>query len=228
MVKSVMRARGIRHAHVLHPTLMYELFNAFWRYDATVRRVQEFSRFKALAPIDAALAGEVSLPERFIAVRFYFSDCFPDTPENRWFAASVVDGLAARTDVVLLNNDLVVDDHRDYAPAHASRVHVLSPHMRPETNLAIQTAAISRASGFVGTYGGYSYLAPLYGVSSIAFYSRASFKRHHLELAHRAFQRMGSARLMPVEVRQAGLLVEGLAGTLGAVAPAAGFVIVIS
>lgn len=222
VVKGVMRARGIRHAHVLHPTLMYALFNAFWRYDATVRRVQEFSRFKALPPIDAALAGEVSLPERFIAVRFYFSDCFPDTPENRWFAASVVDGLAARTDVVLLNNHLVIDDHRDYVPAHASRVHVLSPHMRPETNLAIQTAAISRASGFVGTYGGYSYLAPLYGVSSIAFYSRASFKRHHLELAHRAFQRMGGARLMPVEVRQAGLLVEGLAGTLGAVAPAAG------
>ena len=212
VVKRVMRARGIRQAHLLHPALMYALFNSFWRYAATVKRLEEFARFRRLPPVAGVLDGKAALPDRYVAVRFYFSECFPDTPENRAFAAQVVDGLAARGDVVLLNSDLVVDDHRDCGFGASGRVHVLSPHMRPEDNLALQTAAISGASAFVGTYGGYSYLAPLYGVSSVAFYSRQSFKQHHLELAHRAFQRLGGAQLMPVDVRRAQPLADALAG----------------
>jgi hypothetical protein len=212
VVKRVMRARGIRQAHLLHPALMYALFNSFWRYAATVKRLEEFARFRRLQPVAGVLEGKAALPERYVAVRFYFSQCFPDTAENRAFAAQVVDGLAARGHVVLLNSDLVVDDHRDCGFGASGRVHVLSPHMRPEDNLALQTAAISGASAFVGTYGGYSYLAPLYGVSSVAFYSRQSFKQHHLELAHRAFQRLGGAQLMPVDVRRAQPLADALGG----------------
>ena len=212
IVKRVMRARGIRQAHLLHPMLMYSLFNAFWRYAVTVKRLEEFARFRRLVPAADALAGKTELPERYVAARFYFSECFPDTPENRAFAVHVVEGLAARGDVVLLNSDLVLDDHRDCSFTRAGRVHVLSPHMRPEDNLALQTAAIGRASAFVGTYGGYSYLAPLHGVSSVAFYSRQSFKQHHLELAHRAFAHLGGAQLMPVDVRRAQPLADALAG----------------
>ena len=212
VVKHVMRARGIRQAHLLHPALMYGLFNSFWRYAATVKRLEEFARFRRLPAVGGVLDGKATLPARYVAVRFYFSECFPDTPENRSFASKVVDGLASRGDVVLLNSDLVVDDHRDCGFEHPGRVHVLSPHMRPEDNLALQTAAISGATAFVGTYGGYSYLAPLYGVSSVAFYSRQSFKQHHLELAHRAFQRLGGAQLNPVDVRRAQPLAEALSG----------------
>jgi hypothetical protein len=212
VVKRVMRARGIRQAHLLHPTLMYALFNSFWRYAATVKRLEEFARFRRLPAVPGMLDDKRALPDRYVAVRFYFSDCFPDTPDNRAFASQVVDGLAARGDVVLLNSDLVVDDHRDFGFDRPARVHVLSPHMRPEDNLALQTAAIGRASAFVGTYGGYSYLAPLCGVSSVAFYSRQSFKQHHLELAHRAFQRLGGAQLMPVDVRRVQPLADALSG----------------
>jgi len=212
VVKRVMRARGIRQAHLLHPTLMYSLFNSFWRYAATVKRLEEFARFRRLPASEGLFDNKAALPERYVAVRFYFSDCFPDTPENRAFASQVVDGLAARGHVVLLNSDLVVDDHRDFGFGRAARVHMLSPHMRPEDNLALQTAAIERATAFVGTYGGYSYLAPLCGVSSVAFYSRQSFKQHHLELAHRAFQRLGGPQLMPVDIRRAQPLADALAG----------------
>jgi hypothetical protein len=217
VVQRVMRKRGIRQAHLLHPALMYGLFNSFWRYAVTVKRLEEFTRFRRLPAPTGVLDGRAALPERYVAVRFYFSDCFPDTPENRAFAAQVVDGLAVRGDVVLLNSDLVVDDHRDFGFERASRVHVLSPHMRPEDNLALQTAAIVGATAFVGTYGGYSYLAPLCGVSSVAFYSRQTFKQHHLELAHRAFQRLGGAQLNPVDVRRAQPLADALAGLSGAV-----------
>jgi hypothetical protein len=212
VIKHVMRARGMRQAHLLHPALMYGLFNSFWRYAATVKRLEEFARFRRLPAVTGVLDGKATLPDRYVAVRFYFSECFPDTPENRSFASRVVDGLAARGHVVLLNSDLVVDDHRDYGFDRPGRVHVLSPHMRPEDNLALQTAAISGATAFVGTYGGYSYLAPLYGVSSVAFYSRQSFKQHHLELAHRAFQRLGGAQLNPVDVRRVQPLAEALSG----------------
>ena len=88
--------------------------------------------------------------------------------------------------------------------------------MRPEDNLALQTAAIVGATAFVGTYGGYSYLAPLCGVSSVAFFSRQTFKQHHLELAHRAFQRLGGAQLNPVDVRLVQPLADALSGLSGA------------
>jgi hypothetical protein len=216
LIKSVMRTRGIRRAHLLHPTVMYSLYNAYWRYATTVKDLEAHAKFRMLPPVSPELVTGLGLPDRFVAVRFYFSDCYPDTPDNRAFASRVVEGLAARGHVVLLNSDIVVDDHRDFAPAQRARVHVLSANMSPETNLALQAAAISRASAFVGTYGGYSYLAPLYGVSSVAFHSRTTFKQHHLELAHRAFLRLGSARLVPVDVRSADLVGDALAGIVTA------------
>ena len=54
--------------------------------------------------------------------------------------------------------------------------------MHPSTNLGVQTAIIANARAFVGTYGGYAYLAPFFGVHSTSFYSRTTFKRHHLDL----------------------------------------------
>jgi hypothetical protein len=79
--------------------------------------------------------------------------------------------------------------------------------MTPEGNLAVQTAVIAGARAFVGTYGGYSYLAPLYGVRSLAFYSDPdAFFAHHLDFARRTFRRLGAASLMPLDVRDVDLL----------------------
>ena len=43
--------------------------------------------------------------------------------------------------------------------------------LHPRENLALQTAVVAGASAFVGTYGGFSYLAPFLGVRSTAYYS---------------------------------------------------------
>jgi hypothetical protein len=205
LLRQVVRARGLTRVQLLHPSLMYDAYKAFWRYDATAPRLEAMARFRRLPPVDLGAAAP-ELPTDFVAVRFYFSTCFPDTPANRALAAGVIEGLAARHDVVLLNNDIVVDDHRDFAPGAQGRVHQLTAHMQPETNLAVQTAVISRARAFVGTYGGYSYLAPLYGVNSVAYYSAATFKRHHVVLAQRAFQKLGHATVTPLDVARADLL----------------------
>jgi hypothetical protein len=201
LVREVMRSRGLRRAHLLHPSLMYDLYWSFWAYASTVKQLDEqasFRRLPAVPKVDG-------LPDDYVAVRFYFSRCFPETPENRAFVQRTLAALSARTDVVLLNTPFSVDDHRDFT-LHAPRIHSIADRMEPATNLALQTAVIANARAFVGTYGGYAYLAPLCGVESVAFYSRSNFKRQHLDLAHRVFNRLGTARLTPVDVATAGVL----------------------
>jgi len=108
--------------------------------------------------------------------------------------------------VVLLNTPFAVDDHRDAAHPGGRVMTIKSEHMVPERNLAVQTAVIARAKSFVGTYGGYSYLAPFCGVPSLALYSRRSFQVSHLEVARRVFEGLGSAPLIAIDGNDLSLL----------------------
>ena len=171
-----------------------------------MRRIEDYTRYQRIAaPVIPALAGR--LPASYVAVRFYFSSCFPDTAENRAFVEATVRGLAATTDVVLLNTGIRVDDHQDYAPGRQSRIHTVDDLMTPERNLDVQTAVIAGARAFVGTYGGYSYLAPLCGVPALAFYSvREAFYANHRELAERVFRDVNGGSLVTLDVKDAALV----------------------
>jgi hypothetical protein len=164
------------------------------------------------APVAESLP---DLPSDYVAVRFYFSECFPDTPENRAFARAAVDALSERTAVVLLNPGFQVDDHDDWASSASSRVITIADRLTPASNLAVQTAVIAKARALVGSYGGYSYLAPLTGVPAFGFYSRPTFKLHHLHAAQRAFERLGAPVLTCVDTSQMPVLqsVRGVATT---------------
>ena len=192
----VTAARGLEGPELLHPGMMYRLFMPFWKELATVARVDRYTTHTRLEPPDDPVLR--ALPADYVAARFYFSDCFPDTPANRAFVASTIDSISHQMPVVLLNTPFAVDDHRDVAPG--GRVLTIADHMIPERNLAVQSAVIARARAFVGTYGGYSYLAPFYGVSAVAFYSQRTFKPQHLHLAQRVFDRLGGATLVPLDV----------------------------
>jgi hypothetical protein len=206
MVRTVIRETGLRQPFLLHPGLMYRLFHPFWKEQSTVRRISDYTGYGRITPpLVPSLNGR--LPPSYVAVRFYFSSCFPDTADNRAFVEATVRSLAATTDVVLLNTGIRVDDHQDYAPGRESRIHTVDDLMTPERNLDIQTAVIARARAFVGTYGGYSYLAPLCGVPAVAFYSeRDSFHAIHRELAERVFREMNAGSLVTLDVRDAALL----------------------
>jgi hypothetical protein len=216
MLRRVIDSAGLDRPILLHPGLMYRLFRPFWQQEATVHRVDDYTRHERITrPVVAALAGR--LPESYVAVRFYFSSCFPDTPENRAFAESTLHGLAASTDVVMLSTGFQVDDHRDYASGRSPRVHTIDDLMTPAGNLDVQTAVIAGARAFIGTYGGYSYLAPLCGVPSLAFFSvRQAFHSYHLEVAERVFRGMNTASLVALDVRDAELvrMALGSAGTV--------------
>jgi hypothetical protein len=194
----VRESHRLSRAELLHPGMMYRLFNPVWKEVATPARIDAYTVFERIGAPERPPA---DLPTEYVAARFYFSDCFPDTPANRDFVGSTLDTISRQIPVVLLNPPFAVDDHRDFTPS-GGRVISVADRMRPESNLGVQTAVIARARAFVGTYGGYSYLAPHLGVSALAFYSARTFKTHHLHLAQRVFERLGGATVVPLETAQ--------------------------
>jgi len=78
-------------------------------------------------------------------------------------------------------------------------VHYLPESLDPARNLHVQSAIVAGASAFVGTYGGFAYLAPFYGVPSLAYYDDPNgFSARHLAMARSAFDAIGSSGLLRV------------------------------
>jgi hypothetical protein len=188
----VQAKRRLNGAELLHPSQMYQLFDHFWLQRTPVTLVEAFSVFTTLpAPPPSGILAQ--LPEHYVAAKFYGNVALPPTPENRQFVTTYLADLASRVDVVLLNTAQRFDDHDDFPPSLRGRLHSIDHLMTPENNLAVQTEVIRGARGFVGTYGGFSYLAPLCGTNALAFYSHASgFRFDHLEVAKRVFSALGA------------------------------------
>ena len=196
----------------LHPRFMYQTLEPFWKDEAGFGLLTRFTNHRRMDAIDDEVL--TALPDNYVAVRFYFSNCFPDKPKNRAFARAVVSGLSEQAPVVVLTSGLRLDDHSDYLPEPNDRVITIAAGVQAARNLAVQSAVIGRARAFVGTYGGYSYLAPFHGVPSVGFYSQQSFKLHHLYAAQRVLERLGQASVMAVNVAHAELVREATAGSI--------------
>jgi hypothetical protein len=209
VIRRVRAALGGGATQLLHPALMYALFMPFWKDRAPSSRVFDHVRYRRIdLPRPAALP---PLPASYIAVRFYFSNCFPDTAGNRAFVSRAIETLADHHDVVMLNPGFRPDDHVDYAAFSHPRVHVFDMSAHASENLGWQSAIIAGAQAFVGTYGGFAYLAPFCGVRSIAFYSDHNYFTYHLGVAQRAFSEIGSDALEAIDVRTVRML-DGIMG----------------
>jgi hypothetical protein len=203
--RQVKAQRGLERSDVFHPSLF---FNTYYRVMKMDRRgfitsvVHDENESTGLAARYARLtapdAGSVAdrLPEDYVAVRFYARPSFPDSAENRAFMSATIEALCATGPVVVLNNRLELDDHFDLEPAAHQNVVMIDDLMEPSNNLQVQTIAVSRARGFVGTYGGLAYLAPFFGVPSIGFRSvEGELHAWHHELALRIFEGPGWGEL---------------------------------
>ena len=211
VVDRVRAARGIDRSSVLHPEMMYRLLMPFWKEQAPIARAE---RYASYARITAPRGMVADLPADYVAARFYFSDCFPDTSANRDLIAAILEAVARDRHVVLLNTPFAVDDHVDASHA-GHRITTVDPRMMtPERNLAVQTAVVAGARAFVGTYGGFSYLAPFCGVPSLAFYSQATFQSSHLHAARRALERLGGPSVTAIDARDVPLVRLALSGAL--------------
>ena len=175
---------------VVHPSAMFRLFAALWRKQAALDLVESFSVFRRLTTLpDTELPP--GLPANYVVAKFYFSKAFPDTQNNRAFVAETLRCIGRRAPVALLSTSVQLDEHSDFEARTNSGLFVVDSHAVPQKNLELQTRLIAGAKGFIGTYGGFSYLAPFYGVSSLSFFSRRNgFESHHLDLANRVFDRL--------------------------------------
>jgi glycosyltransferase involved in cell wall biosynthesis len=202
------------HADVLHPSLMYRLLSLYWFGKAGIGILDKHTDYRRFAAIEQPRAiGD--LPNDYVAVRFYFRPSFPDTPENRRFAAAVIRSINREHPVVLLNTGLNIDDHEDLQPGTGpgQGIFRVEHQMTPERNLEVQTEIISRARALVGTYGGLTYLAPYYGVPSVGFYSEETeLVPVHLDMGWRLGKKMQTT-VATVDARAQELLRMVLAGS---------------
>lgn len=205
IVARATRTLGLEGAvSLVHPSLMYKLLRFYWYEKAGVGLLTKHTDYRRLSIGDGRVPGH--LPKDYVAVRFYFRPSFPDTPDNRHFAADVIRSLSRDVPVVLLNTGLSLDDHEDLQVPGGMGVHHVEDLMTPHQNLDVQTRIIAGARAFVGTYGGLAYLGPFYGVPAVGFYSNESeLVPAHLDVGWRLGRTMG-APLAALDARNTGLL----------------------
>lgn len=201
LLAGAIAAAGLQRVRWLHPLVMYRLFTSYWKEEAVLEPITAFLRYAPLPPPPAHPAA-ASLPAEYVAAKFYFSQSFPDTPENRAFVQRSIAAVAAQVPVVVLSTGARLDDHHDALIPAMPGVQVV--HAGVRDNLAAQSAVVARARGFIGTYGGFSYLAPLYGVDSLSFFSaRDKLVPFHLEHAQRVYGSRPRGRFLAVDTADA-------------------------
>jgi ADP-heptose:LPS heptosyltransferase len=202
----------VKRAALLHPLMMYSALTPVWRQRVPYAALDELTAHRWLTTPDRShLEGQ--LPSRYIAVKFYASRQFPATPDNKQFVAGVIKQLAKDHHVVVLASGARLDEHEDFSFEYGERVHSIDHLLSPDTNLDTQTRIIAGATAFVGSYGGFSYLAPYFGVPAVSFYeSRESFFDCHLDFARRVFTPPRGAGFVALDVRDAHLIESLLGG----------------
>ena len=195
--------KDVHSRSMLHPSTMYGLFNPFWWGHVDAEWVHRFAKYERLDSPGLSTVESRRPDTPYTAVKFYFNDCFPNTHDNRAFVRRTLQALTERGPVVSLATGLSLDDHAS-DEAEAIGVRTLPHDMHPRENLALQTALVAGASAFVGTYGGFSYLAPFLGVKATAYFSDPQgYSPRHLLMARSALESMGAGGLL--DVRSSGV-----------------------
>jgi len=195
VVEGVLRER----VAILHPSLMYRLFSLFWSGQRPMSFLDAHTRYEPI--IAPAVLEEGRLPREYVAVKFYAARSLPDTPDVRRQLAWFVESLAERTNVVLLDTGLVLDEHADYPFGASTRVISAKPWMKPTDNLGVQTQIIAGAQAFVGTCGSVAWLAPMLGVNTSAVYVDPKWLHAHLGVMFRACHRAGAGHFAALDLR---------------------------
>src|SRR5437870_2566058 len=193
------RARlGIEASAICHPSTMFQLLRQFWLGNDSLQSVLEYTQYEPIRP-----AGRVdlpTLPDRFVAVKFYTGRALTDTPAHREQLRRLVERISRRHPVVALNTNLSLDEHADYVFQDMPGVITLDGWLTPQNNLAVQTEVIRRAERFVGTCGSLAWLAPMLGTDTLAVYADDHFLTPHIYAARHAYQSMEAARFMTMDL----------------------------
>jgi hypothetical protein len=184
---------------ILHPSLMYKLFKQFWSGHRPLDFLDSHTRNARIAQPAYDLSA-MALPKEYVAIKFYSARSLPDTPDNRAMLHALVESIAERWPVVLLDTGLDLDDHADYTFESGARIVSAKPHLVPRHNLGMQTQIIGGARAFVGTCGSLAWLAPMMGVHTTAVFTDARFLHSHLHAARRLYHVLGGGRFSPLDL----------------------------
>jgi hypothetical protein len=162
---------GISDYHVLSPKWMYRLLTPFW----TGHQAESWLDRYLMQPIKLKapkLPEGLKLPADFVAMRWYARPTWPHAEKLNLWTRKLVERVAKRKPVILINSGFQADDHADISMGDVPNVTPLSHlhPMAPLNGLAIQSAVIARASQYVGTYGGMAQGAMRWGVPTVALY----------------------------------------------------------
>ncbi|SME98580.1 hypothetical protein SAMN06265365_107183 [Tistlia consotensis] len=176
---------GLERPAVLFPGLMYRMFRQAWNSRLGGEPILPYLDYRR---IEGAFERPAALPFEgpYVAAKYYFSDAFPASERSAAFLRRHLLALAEQGPVVLLNTGLKLDDHADSISLEHPNLHEASGFWSAADNLAVQTALVANAERLYCTYGGFSYLGPLVGVSTEAVYEHPNFVGTHLDLALRA------------------------------------------
>lgn len=154
------RRPGQRGCQIIHPADMYQ-------------RLQDASDwpFEPLPKPDT----EPDIEQPYIAAAFYTSYQMP--PHKGAEAARLLTTLADRGNrIVALVPEQPIDDHGSIVWPTRENIEVVT--FRPNESLKVQSQVIAHAEALICTYGGLSYLGPLYGVPTRAFHAREPNEIH--------------------------------------------------
>lgn len=197
LVEAAARRAGIEGARVLHPWLMYQLFEQFMLGHRPMDFLRRRTKYRLIDSPDVVLP---PLPDDYIAVKLYTAASLPDSPAMRRTLQSLILALAERWPVVMLDTGLTLDDHDDYTFERASRILSIRDTLQARDNLAVQSAVIARSRAFVGTCGSLAWLAPMMGVETTALLADPRFLHGHLQVGRQMYQAMGGASFSPLDV----------------------------
>lgn len=173
---------GVGSYTVIPPGLVYKLLRSLRETAAVYQAGTVFEP----CPIQAPLT-ELPLPDRFAAVRFYSGGGTPGEPQVEKTVQRIIERLREVLPVVSLDPGIRLDSHVDFDLGGTHRL----PTLTPSENLRTLTAVIARASIYVGSYGGMSYIAPYVGVPAITWLAQAAGSaavgERHLAMVRRLF-----------------------------------------
>ena len=174
-----LHGRGTQY-HLLHPSWMYWALEPFWEEHAGMRYLLSLCDFTPIPKMP--LPAGVPLPDKFVAMKFYARHTFPVGPDTQSFIMETAKTIAAQTHIVLLSSGVQADEHQDVRIEGPNIVNL--PAVAAEQNVALQAAVLSKASAFVGVYGGTAQLALRMGIPSVSFYKHFNGTAHaHLTLS---------------------------------------------
>lgn len=177
------KSLNLTRYHVLHPSWMYQTLAPFWegkkgpewvipQITTIVTDDKGETRRQLVCLRAPALPETVTLPQQYCVARFYARATFPYAPHTVELAKNCLRQIAAHQPVVLLNPGVHADEHVDLNVKSIPNVYLLKDlcPVQPRDNLALQSAVIAGATGFVGTYGGLAQLALRLEKPSVSFY----------------------------------------------------------